>query len=71
MATQGVNFDFTSSGADRLAADFRKTGDNAVLAGKGARLCADALEKQRRAADVSAGVANVSGQTPFRDRIRL
>jgi hypothetical protein len=55
VASQGVDFDFTSRGADKLAADFRKTGDNAALASKGARLCADALEKQRKAADVSAG----------------
>jgi hypothetical protein len=52
---QSVDFDFTSRGADKLASDFRKTGDNAVIAAKGARLCADALEKQRKAADVSAG----------------
>jgi hypothetical protein len=55
VASQGVDFDFTSRGADKLAADFRKTGDNAALASKGARLCADSLEKQRKAADVSAG----------------
>ena len=55
MASQGVDFDFTSRGADKLASDFRKTGDNAAIASKGARLLADALEKQRKAADVSAG----------------
>jgi hypothetical protein len=55
VADQKVNFDFTSTGADALARDFRKTADNATLAGKGARLCADAIEKQRKAAATSVG----------------
>lgn len=55
MAGESITFDFLSKGADGLARDFKKTGDNAALAAKGARLCADALEKQRKAADVSAG----------------
>ena len=55
MAGESITFDFLSRGADSLASDFRKTGDNAALAAKGARLCADALDKQRKAADVSAG----------------
>src|SRR5207247_4951240 len=55
MAGESITFDFLSRGADSLAQDFRKTGDNAALAAKGARLCADALEKQRKAAGVSAG----------------
>jgi hypothetical protein len=55
VASQDVNFDFTSRGADKLASDFRKTGDNAAIAAKGARLCADALDKQRKAASTSAG----------------
>jgi hypothetical protein len=55
VAGESITFDFLSRGADSLAQDFRKTGDNATIAAKGARLCADALEKQRKAADVSAG----------------
>jgi hypothetical protein len=54
---QSVTFDFTSRGAPELAGDFRKTGDSAALAAKGARLLSDALEKQRKASDVSAGAA--------------
>ena len=44
MAGESITFDFLSQGADKLSSDFRKTGDNAALAAKGARLCADALK---------------------------
>lgn len=54
---ESIQFDFLSTGADRLARDFTKTGDTATLAAKGARLCADALDKQKRAADASAGAS--------------
>ena len=53
MASQSVNFDFTSRGADKLASDFRKTGDTAVLAAKGARLCADELRQEGVASKVA------------------
>jgi hypothetical protein len=55
MAGQSVTFDFLSRGADSLAGDFRKTGDNAALAAKGARLLADSLERERKAAAASVG----------------
>jgi hypothetical protein len=57
MAGESITFDFVGRGAGQLASDFKKTGDNAVLAAKGARLCADALDKQKKAADVSAGAS--------------
>jgi hypothetical protein len=63
VAGQSVTFDFTSKGASQLAGDFRKTGDTAALAAKGARLLADALEKQRKASDVSAGVTLTLAKT--------
>ena len=50
-----LTFRFGSSGADRLKGDMRAVSDNSVLAARGARLLSDALEKQRRAAGVSAG----------------
>jgi hypothetical protein len=55
VAGESITFDFVGRGADQLADSFKKTGDNATLAAKGARLCADALSAQRKAADTSAG----------------
>jgi hypothetical protein len=73
---QSLNFRFTSTGADRLASDFVRSGtaadvaaratgklagvnarlaDSSAIAAKSARLVADSLERQRKAADVSAG----------------
>jgi cell wall-associated NlpC family hydrolase len=52
-----LTFKFGSTGADRLARDMGKVADTSVLASRGARLCADALEKQRRAASASAGAS--------------
>jgi hypothetical protein len=54
MTSQSVSFDFLSRGASQLSSDFRRTGDSATLAAKGARLLADSLDKQRRATDASA-----------------
>jgi hypothetical protein len=54
MASQSVTYDFLSQGADRLASDFRKTGDTAALAARGVRLAADAMERQERAGKVAA-----------------
>jgi hypothetical protein len=53
--SESIEFRFVGTGADQLAGDFKKTGDNAALAAKGARLCADALNSQRKAAGTSAG----------------
>ncbi|HEY1323472.1 MAG TPA: hypothetical protein VGF32_24650, partial [Streptosporangiaceae bacterium] len=55
MAGQSLVYDFIGRGAVGLAQDFRKTGDAASLAARGTRLAADAIEKQRKAASVSAG----------------
>ena len=54
MARQDVNFGFTSTGADGLARDFKKVGDTATLAAKGARLCADELRAEERASKTAA-----------------
>ena len=53
MAGESITFDFVGRGADTLQRDFKGVGDNAALAAKGARLCADALDKQRKAAATS------------------
>jgi hypothetical protein len=50
-----LTFRFGETGADRVAAGMRKVADTEVLAARGARICADALEKQRRAAGTSIG----------------
>lgn len=52
---EAIVFDFVGRGADRLAGDFRKTGDSAALAARGARVMADSLDKQRKAALASTG----------------
>ena len=52
-----LNFRFGSTGADQLARDQKKIADTSVLAARGARLAADAIEKQRKAAGVSAGAS--------------
>lgn len=62
MANESVSFDFTSRGADSLARDFKSTGDSAVLAANGARLLADSLEKERRAAQASASATLASAR---------
>ena len=54
MASEGIRYDFTSTGADRLARDFVKTGDSAKLAARGARLCADALRLEESAGKAAA-----------------
>jgi hypothetical protein len=59
---ESVEFDFLSHGAGQLAGDFKRTGDSAVLAAKGARLLADSLDRQRRAADASAGATLASAK---------
>ena len=57
MAGESITFDFIGRGADALAQNFKKTGDNASLAARGAQLCADSLDKERKAADASAGAS--------------
>ena len=61
MASESIRFDFLSSGADKLASDFRRTGDNAAVAATGAKILQDAIktlgEKENRTAAESANLA--------------
>jgi hypothetical protein len=61
VATQSIRFDFLSSGAARLAADFRNTGDSASSAARGAgvlqKVIADLGQKENRTAAESVALA--------------
>lgn len=61
MASESIRFDFLSSGADKLARDFKNTGDNAAVAATGAKILQDAIknlgEKENRTAAESANLA--------------
>ena len=67
MAGQSITFDFLTTGASRTASDFRKTGDNAALAAKGAKVLSNAIEKlgdkENRTAAESALLAKALRQT--------
>ena len=67
MAGQSITFDFLTTGADRTASGFRKVGDNTVLAARGAKVLANAIEtlgkKEDRTAAESALLAKALRQT--------
>jgi len=58
---ESITYDFISRGADRLAGDFRKTGDSAAAAARGAKVLQDVIgrlgEKENRTAAESANLA--------------
>jgi hypothetical protein len=61
MASESIRFDFLSSGADKLAGDFRRTGDNAAAAARGAKVLQEVIktlgDKENRTAAESANLA--------------
>ena len=42
---ESITYDFISRGADRLAGDFRKTGDSAALAARGAKVLQEVIKE--------------------------
>jgi hypothetical protein len=56
-----ITFDFLSRGSDKLAGDFKKTGDNAAAAARGAKVLQDTIDrlgtKENRTAAESANLA--------------
>jgi len=67
VAGQNVTFDFLTTGVDRTASGFRKVADNTVLAAKGAKILANAIEtlgqKEGRTAAESAILAKALRET--------
>ena len=61
MASESIRFDFLTTGADRMAKDFKTTGDNAAAAARGAKVLQDVIktlgEKEDRTAVESANLA--------------
>lgn len=61
MASESITFDFISRGADRLAGDFKRAGDNAASAARGAKVLQDTIgnlgQKENRTAEESARLA--------------
>jgi hypothetical protein len=56
---QSITFSFLSVGADRLGGDLRKTGDNATLAAKGAKVLADTIAQLGAKEDRTAGESKI------------
>src|SRR6266567_3483838 len=54
-----ITFDFLSVGAGRVAGDLRRTGDNAALAAKGAKVLSDAIEKLGKKEDRTAAESKI------------
>src|SRR6266702_4457366 len=59
MAGQSITFDFLTTGADRTASGFRKVGDNTVLAARGAKVLADAIETLGQQEDRTAAESKI------------
>ncbi len=59
MAGQAITFQFLTVGADRTASDFRRTGDNAALAAKGAKVLSDTIAQLGKKQDRTAGESKI------------
>jgi SLT domain-containing protein len=56
---ESIRFDFLSTGAEKLAGDFRKTGDSAALAARGAKVLTDVIKDLGQKEDRTAAQSKI------------
>jgi SLT domain-containing protein len=56
---ESITYDFISRGADKLAGDFRKTGDSAALAARGAKVLSDVIKDLGQKEDRTAAQSKI------------